>query len=291
METFFSNILVPVDFSINTDVAIEKAIWLAVPGSSIVHLLHVQKRISKTRDDLIDGLSVAAFRPQVYSYEKAGTKLQQLKAKIEMSSHNLTVATHIIQDEDVQKGITCFGKQLHPSLIIIAESSSYKRFPFFKKVNISALAKQTNCPVLTVKPGSRPNRMKSVVLPVRSFVPERKIELLSALTRNQRPVVHLVSMYNDECFNGRAGAFLDAYRTLSDYLGYPVEYKTLKGGNIAKALFEYAQFIMADFIIVNPGEETKISAIYGTDVSDIVTPDSRLCVLMAEPFPSKNLRE
>jgi hypothetical protein len=120
-------------------------------------------------------------------------------------------------------------------------------------------------------------------MPVRSFVPNRKIELLSALTRNHRPVIHLVSMYNDEQFNRRAGIFLDAYRTLSDYLHYPVEYKVLRGSNIAKAIFDYSKFIMADFIIAHPGE-TKISTIYGTDICDIITPDSKLGILTTEPF-------
>jgi hypothetical protein len=126
--------------------------------------------------------------------------------------------------------------------------------------------------------------MKCIVLPVRSFAPRRKIELLSALTRNHRPMIHLVTMYHDEKFNSRAEIFLDAYRTLSDYLHYPVEYRTLKGNNIAKAILDYAQFIMADFIITNPGEETKINGIYGTDICDLVAPDSKLSILTAAPF-------
>lgn len=284
MEAFFSNILVPVDFSVNTEVAIEKAMWLAMPGFSIIHLLHVQKYVSKTKAFHVNGVSIHAFESPVYSTADAETKLRQLKTKIEVTLPDVIVITHLLKEDHVQKGVTCLAKQLHPSLIIIAESKNHKWFSFFKKVNISVLAKNTNCPILTVKPGSLPNRMKAIVMPVRSFVPERKFELLLSLTRNHRPVVHLVTMYHDEQFMDAANIFLDAYRTLSDHLHYPVEYKTLKGGNIAKSLFEYAEFIMADFILVNPGEETKVSSLYGTDISDIVSPDSKLSILTAEPF-------
>jgi nucleotide-binding universal stress UspA family protein len=284
MSNFFSNILVPVDFSLNTEVAIDKAIWLAVPGFTIIHLLHVQKPVSKAGEYHINGFSAPAVETSVHNSRDAEKKLKEMKSAIEMSVQDIIVVTHLLHAETVQKGIMCLAKQLHPSVIIIGESKKHKWFAFFKKVNTSLLAKETDCPVLTVKPGSIPNRMKSIVMPVRSFAPNRKIELLSALTRNHRPVIHLVTMYHDEKFNSRAEVFLDAYRTLSDYLHYPVEYRTLRGSNIAKAVFDYAQFIMADFIIANPVEETKVNNIYGTDICDMIAPDSKLSILTAEPF-------
>lgn len=283
MKTFFSNILVPVDFSVNTDVAVEKAMWLAVPQSSIIHLLHVEKPISKSNTIYFNGFLVPV---QAFACNPADArqKLHQLKRKIEMSLTGVTVVTHHLHEENVQRGITCLAKQLRPSLIIIGGSRSHKWFSYFKKVNPSVLAKETNCAILTVKPGSLPNKMKSIVMPVSSFPPTRKIELLLALTRNHRPVVHLVTMYHEEQQNRRADVFLDAYRTLSDYLHYPVEFKTLKGRNIAKAVLDYAQFIMADFIIANPVEETKMSSIYRTDICDALAPESKLNILTAEPF-------
>jgi len=284
MNTFFSNILVPIDFSLNTKVAIDKVIWLAVPQFSVIHLLHIQKPASKHGNYQVNGFLKPAFNECVHTSEDAAIKLQQVKEDIESSLHNVVVITHLLEEENIQKGITRLANQLHPSLIIIADSKSHKWFPFFKKVNASLLAKETNCPVLTVKPGSIPNRMKSIVMPIRSVAPKRKIELLTALTRNHRPKIHLVTMYHDEQFNNRASVFLDAYRTLSDYLHYPVEYRTLRGNNIAKTVFEYAQFIQADFIIVDPEEETKINGFYGTNICDMIKPDSKLSILTTEPY-------
>jgi hypothetical protein len=38
---------------------------------------------------------------------------------------------------------------------------------------------------------------------------------------------------------------------------------------------------MADLIFVNPFEEKKIGSINRTDISDRISPDSKLCVLVA----------
>ena len=43
MSGLFKNILIPVDFSVNTEVAVKQAIELACTNGSTIHLLHVIK--------------------------------------------------------------------------------------------------------------------------------------------------------------------------------------------------------------------------------------------------------
>jgi len=39
----FRTILLPVDFEINTEMAVKKALELSDPGQTVIHLFHVQK--------------------------------------------------------------------------------------------------------------------------------------------------------------------------------------------------------------------------------------------------------
>ena len=41
MSKAFDNILIPVDFSINTEIAVKKAIELTEENNAVIHLLHV----------------------------------------------------------------------------------------------------------------------------------------------------------------------------------------------------------------------------------------------------------
>jgi nucleotide-binding universal stress UspA family protein len=140
MQTFFSNILVPVDFSLNTQLAVEKARWLAAPGFSIIHLLHIQKPASKSNEYNVNGFIMPVTEAGIYITEDAEAKLQQLKENLEASLRDVVVVTHLRHEENVQRGITFLAKQLNPSLIIIGEGKAHKWLPFLKKVNTSVLA-------------------------------------------------------------------------------------------------------------------------------------------------------
>ena len=74
MSIFFKSILIPVDFSINTEVAIKKAVALAEVGTAI-HLLYVQNPI----------LTVLPTR----SFKNAYQKLNEWKDRIEGDSKNI----------------------------------------------------------------------------------------------------------------------------------------------------------------------------------------------------------
>jgi hypothetical protein len=76
--------------------------------------------------------------------------------------------------------------------------------------------------------------------------------------------------------------FIDTYRSLSQELHYPVTYKVSVGNNIAKNILKYAQKIDADIVMVNPFDETSLSSLLGTHITDMADP--KLSVLTASPY-------
>ncbi len=280
MAVSFRNILLPVDFSINTELAVKKALELAVPHDTIIHLLHV------VDIGLTTGL-YGMFANITDQYDAEGTiaKLEQWKTSIEETRPEIEVATHLIFSNAIQRRIIDMAKTTNTQLIIIGKHDNHNWFDFFSAVNPDAIATESGAPVLTVKPGSFHSSIKSIVFPVSGFVPTRKIELLAALAKKNRAMVHLVTLMKAD--NGTSAlppAFIDTYRILKSWAHCPIEHKVLQGHNLPKAALLYAQQIGADIILVNPHTETRISAFSGRHITGMIKANSRLQVLTAMPY-------
>ena len=278
VQRALKNILIPINFSINTETVIEKIIALIEPCNSVIHLLHVVKPLQKR-----DQKTLFVFQNNVTceDEETQRIKLSELKQNLFKSLPSLKVNIHVVKGKSVQQHITEKSNELNAELIVIVKKRRQKLFASTHSVNATLFVKETNAAVMIVNPHAIPNKIRSIVLPVNTSVPERNLELLAALTGKNKPVVHLVTMSDKNENADKRNNFIHTYRTLSDFLHYPVEYKILSSNLFSKVLLGYEKNIMADLIFVNPFEEKKISSINRTDISDRISPDSKLCVLVA----------
>lgn len=283
MLSAFKNILVPVDFSKNADLAIKKAIEFAAPVDASIHLLHISSPPAYYSSYALYGYCRYTPESSEWYFKKIEKKMSSYEQEIKNSLPLAEVNTHITTDGSVQDNIIELANISKIELIIIGKSKSRKWFPFLNTVDPSFIAKSTNSVVLTVKPGAVNNRIKTIVFPVTSVFPQRKIELLKILTERNGTKIHLVTIQDKTT---QPGIFVDTYRTISEYMHYPIEYEILESNNLPKAIFNYAKKVSADLILTNPYTETKTNAVYGTDICDLISPTSKLSVLTAEPFHS-----
>ena len=289
MPGLFKEILVPVDFSVNTEIAVKQAVELACTDDSIIHLLHIKK--PKT----IWHKVFASFRPIQHLHNRESlksikTKLQQWKETIKETIPNSQVNSYVRAGK-VEYQIQKAAKELNPHLIIIGKKANSKLFNFFHSVCPNSIAKSTGCPVLSVIKRTIDNKIKIIVIPVSSFVPKRKIELVVEFAKKYRAEIHLITIPNKiniEETNSNS-SFLETYRILKTSLTNPIEYHILKGNNLAIAILEYAECVKADLIFVNPGTETKISSITGKHINDSLESSSRLKILSIEPYRDHKL--
>jgi nucleotide-binding universal stress UspA family protein len=181
---------------------------------------------------------------------------------------------------------------LSPDLIIIGKQHNRRRWSFSRRISPDVVAQKSNCPVLTAKPGSIDSRTKVIVIPIRDFLPERKLEWAVLLAKKYKAQVHLLAIR--EHAEGREGllsqVFLKAYHHLREKLHHPIEYSTTDRHNTAKAALKYAEFIMADMILVNPDTESGISSLTGfRHISDLLNRDSKIQVLDVQPYEKETL--
>jgi nucleotide-binding universal stress UspA family protein len=281
MSFSFKTILVPVDFSINSEVAINKALEIADTEAATLHLVHV---LDHTFFSLSAVKSVKLARSNDWiDYIEAERMLKQWERSIEESMPSIDVNTWILPAASIQQAIAKKARDLRTDVIVIGKNSSHTLFPFLKTVTPSELAELTGTAVLTVKPGSLHNKMKTAVVPVADNLTQKKTDVIAALCKKCAMKVHLVTFVNgDRIPDGfSASPLLQVYQWLKGTLHCAVEYTVLHGNNKAKAILNYAEKVNADVLLVHPESETRIG--WKKHISDVLPSKSKVQVLAVHP--------
>ncbi len=282
MSTLLTNILVPVDFTVNTAVAVKKAIEFAHTPGSIIHLVHVENNQLAMRF-LFTSTNVI----RAYKKKYAIDAMLKLKGWQEVINDVIPFTKVFIyfMEGSLHANILKIAKQNKAQLIIIAKSSRNKFFKLFDAVYPNLLAKSVNCPVLTIMTKSVPGKIKIIVVPVRSFIPYRKIELAIAFAKIDRAKIHIVTLQNKMAvWHNDRNYLIESYLLLKSKLTNTVEYHVLNGRSLPKSTLEYAKHIGADMILVNPFTETKISGLTCRHINDLLESTSKLQIVSVVPY-------
>jgi nucleotide-binding universal stress UspA family protein len=265
----FKNILVPVDFTVNTEVAINKTLELIDPEGSLIHLLHVIRPGQSRKKEI---------------YPDYKRKLSEWKETIEDYHPLNTVELSVITSGSVQNAIKQKAKEINAGLIVIGQSSTHFWLPVLKTVLPMRLAESTHVPVLTVKPGAMRNKPKTVIVPIADEIPDIKINALELLCKNARLNIHLVTFVDGKNVPSEfsASTLLQVYQWLKAKLHCPVEYAVMHGSNKAKAILQYAEKNNADILLVYPKKETQLSW-WNQHISDVLPADSKVQILAVQP--------
>ena len=276
----FETILVPEDFSINTEVAINKTLGLATPGITQLYLLLVLPT------DLLGNVAAAGLRPG--SGESArSAEIKLIRIKRELAETQPVIATEIFIGSagSVEAGLVSGAADLKPSLIIIGKNNRHSFLPFLNTVTTSSLAEETGCPVLTIKPGAMNRTTGTVVMPISDFYPKRKIDILASLSSRLSLNVHLLTILSSQQHpdDHSASVLLQSMRSIRSRFKCNVQHSLIHANNKAIATLRYAEQNNADMLLVNPETETTIhNWIQRKDITDMLNPESGLQVLSVQ---------
>jgi nucleotide-binding universal stress UspA family protein len=274
MDHYFKNILVPVDFTSNTEVAVKKAIELAETNSAI-RLLYVNK--NQTIGFFNPVYEVVADIPG--SHDPAvEEKLHQWQRSISETLPYATVSAEIIKRDSVQHGIAQNAMNMSADLIIIGKSSHHSWLPFLNTVIPSELAKESGSAVLTVKSGGISNKTRTMVVPVTNDNAIHKLAMINAIYRKFHVKIYLATFADTEERQPKfcTKAFLQLYQVLKGSK-YQVNYTVLSSNNKTKAILKYAEKLNADILLVDHDNETRIGW-PNKHISDIIPEHSKLQV-------------
>lgn len=271
---YFKNILIPADLTVNTEVAVKKALELA-GAETIIHLLYV-KSFSASASY---AFKFFAHSDSIYDEQHIGEQLEQWKCRIEKSVEGIKACTWVTINDSVQEAIEQKAKQLNAGLIIIGKKSHHSWLPFLNTVISSQIAKSTEIPVLTAKPGSLETTIKTIIIPMSGGRPEPKLEAVFAICKKINVKIYLVSfMDHNVPSNFHSAALLMMYQRIRSFSQCPVEYTVLHGSNKARIILEYANKVSADILLVPPDIETRVGW-PSRHISDVLPAASKVQVL------------
>lgn len=286
----YKNILIPIDSVHQAQVAAEKALELSDPSETCIHLVSViqlqsfWQRIFYTK---------SFIQKQQYFTKRsaiAARKIEAIKATIANISPHTVVKTSIIIEIAISDQLIKYAVQHDIDLVVNTHKSTRSGLNWLKKDWSEELARKASVAVLTVTKGCLNHPIKSILLPVKSFVPERKIQVALAYAKKFNAHIHLVTLLdnNDSTAKIKVDAFYLTYKILSEY-GHPPQYKILQGADSDAALLRYADQIKADMILVNPHKKKRIPGIMRQKIADMLNPISALHILTLKPYLKRTI--
>lgn len=275
MGKTFKNILVPVDFSINTEIAVKKAMELMDELEPAVHLLHVSSWLRLNHYFPVNGFWGDAGAGET------GQKLEQWRTAILENHPSVRVVLHVLRAGNVQSAIARLALSVEPELIIIGKHRAHNWCTFLNTVSPGTLALATQCPVLTVKTGSLRNKVRSIVYPVNGALTAKKMEVLVGLSGRYRARVYLAKHMSADEDGMKASYtdFIDTYRLLKQSVNGPIDYVVLPGPSLALSALHFAETIKADMLLLPPGRSITTAGLPNPQVNDLIRGDSKLEVL------------
>lgn len=255
MTKLFNQILVPVDFSVASELAVEKSVDIANHFKCNIHLVFTESSglLVKQPAQISRSLKGNPADPQA--------RLSQLHNKYSGLLEPGLAIHSCIRTGNKSKSVIDYTLRHRIDLVIIGRPSIAGGNFFQKGFNIKEITERVECPVLTVRRDTSNDAWLNIVLPICSALPIRKIMFASYLARKYNSRIHLLSIAgDDETEDADGNQYLHrAYQLLRDNTNLHVECHTMRGHNIAETTLRFARKINADLIVVNPGQETALS--------------------------------
>jgi len=275
----FKTILIPVDFSINTEVAVKKALEICEGPGTCIHLLHVRDAAAASKFSFYGYLTRSSIDENLELPEDIREKLEKWLLFIQQAGNDIRAYCWVGYESSIERAILTKTKSLSPDLIVIGKNSQHSRLPFLNTVVPSRIATKTGVPVLTVKPGAMSNSLRTVVVPIGSTFPETKVAIINSLSK--KFFVHirlLILVEKEDDPDLLQTSLLNICRVLKHRSFNNISYEVMQANHKGADILKYCQKVKADLLIVHPDSETKIGWM-NKHISDELPVDSKTQVL------------
>lgn len=276
-----NRILVPIDFSDQSFIALEQSYNLSRLTNAELYLLHVideafhlpligvkedksmEKKVQKAMEKLADE-----------THEKAGIEVQVMVAKGK------------IYDE-IQKA----AKKLKTSFIIMGTSGSIGIKRFIGS-NALRVIREADCPVITIKGKKHRSGCKHIVLPLDlQKETKEKVNKAIELSRLFGSTIHLVTVLSsdDEFIVNKLKRQLEQVHDYVEKNQIPCMSETIEGSDIAEEVIKYSKKVKADLIMVMTQQEMGWTDMFISPAAQTIINDSDIPVLSIRPIKRKDM--
>ena len=256
-------ILVPIDFSVQSEYAMKLASKIASNTEIEVFLLHMVE-IPQGHVDMGSGSSFGV--PQSMHYiQKIKEKILTIKAKFFSENSNIKYA---IRFEAADEGILNFSKRTKPDLIVMGS----KDLSIMDELLIGSIAKRvakrSKIPILAVNKDPKDLDIKELVF-VSNFNEENRksFEVLLDFAKKFESKIHLLNVNTLNKFKStrkakeKMAAFLQKYETPKHSINI------YNDDSIEKGVVNFSNEVDADLIALSTHESSGIFRLFNKNIS------------------------
>jgi nucleotide-binding universal stress UspA family protein len=281
MQKLFNKILVPVDFSANSESAIEKAVEIARLYHCSIHLLHVvTTSLSKTFAMADDQIAIPY--DIIENRHELELKMEKLCNNIHSGSGDSIEVAYSVLKGSWDETIIDLVNQIKFDLVLIGQKAKFAGIRNMR-INPDILAEKTNIPVITAPSNKRLTKLYSIVIPITDFLPVRKLMYGVYIAANNDTTLKLLGVENEKT-KDKVRLYMEiAYQLIRNNCSVEIDLQFVEGKNVADAVNQFTMRQSVDLIILNPGSQTKMPGFFSALLGNIIQKYSLPPVLTVSP--------
>lgn len=282
-------ILVPVDFSKQSFIALSQSYNLAKLTNSALRLIHVidQDFFSSITENFLSEPNYADTLK-----DDLQNKLDQLAVKIK--SEQGIAATSILRTGKIYHEIVEESSACNASLIIMGTMGSSTLMKKFLGSNASRVIREAQCPVITIRGTQHRIGCEHIVLPLDlTKETKEKVNKTIELSRLYKSHVHLVTIIedNDEFIVKKLERQMDQVKAFFEKESIPCTTAFVENDNVAEGINEYAKKVNADLVVIMTQQEVDFTDLFlGSKAQEVINLLD-IPVLCIRPVKRKDLTE
>lgn len=264
------SILIPVDFSKQSYIAVKQIYNLAKFTKSKLIIMHVSPTSDTDRKDDLESLAQA-------TRDESGLTVETLGVKGEIYE----VTNRIATDK------AC-------SLIVIAldENTKFKTGLFGGGITVTKFLAAAPCPVITLRSGEKREGFKNIVMPF-DLTPEsrEKVSFAVQLAHYFKADIRIVSVFkpNDDEYENKLLPYLQQVKKFIKQEGVHCTNRSLPSTTPAEAIIEYAVKNDCDLIIQINQRDMSIGERFSGTIGHKVVELSPIPVLNVPPMKRESM--
>lgn len=275
-------ILIPIDFSETSFLAIEHAATIAKAFKADLVLLHVVERHWEKFSIVVPEMRINAPEGIVNSIEK---RLEDI-AKDVFLNYGVK-SSCITANGTIFSEIISVSEEQQVDLIIMGTHGTSGFVEFFIGSNAYKVVTSSKCPVLTVQTHAKKVSFGNILLPIDDSAHSRqKVNHAIVMARHFSSHIHVVGLadFEDEKELNKFEIKLEQIEAYINKCGLTCTLEIVKGINQAEMTTTYAAGVDADLIIIMTDQEENIAGrLLGTYAQQIVN-HSKIPVMCIQPI-------
>jgi nucleotide-binding universal stress UspA family protein len=264
------SILIPIDFSKQSYIAVKQSYSIAKHTKSKLLLLHVSPASENDRKDDLESLAQS-------TREESGLKVEVLGKKGEYY-------------ETINKT----AEEFSCSLIVLSldENAKFKTGLFGGGTTVTKFLTSAPCPVITVRSTDHKDGLKNIVMPF-DLSPEsrEKVSFAVQLAHYYKADIRIVSVFkpNDDEYENKLLPYLQQVKKFIKQEGVHCTNRSLPSTKPAEAIIEYALKNDCDLIIQINQQDLSIAERFSGTIGHKVVELSPIPVLNVNPMKRESM--